>query len=409
MVVDALGPLPTTENGNKYILVFGDYFTRWIEAFPVPDLKTSTFTGTLIDEVLCRFGVPNRLLSDRGSNFISELAETMYTTLGIHKLTSAPYHPQSQGLVEHSNHTIIQMLKIFVNDHHTDWDTYLPRLLFAYRTSYQETLGDSPYFCLFGRDPTLPLDLAFLNSGPSWKSDDLPKYKRRLASSWRLTRSLVEKQLVAGQNKSARARTDRKPIEFEEQSLVWLYKYFSKSTDPSDPRTRKLATHWLSPCRVHRRLGPNTHQIEVPTHPDKLVTVNVDRLKPFRGYYSRPYNDDVPQGDDEQEDLTLDCLPNSSFVDLVSFPDDDVAYTNSGSPIYRIVDKMREPGTRETDYLVEHVDRSKYWTPLSKLSEYRSYIDDYESQLRMDRGLPPLRRSPRFQDLAIEPKNDTLF
>ncbi|KAH9109248.1 hypothetical protein AeMF1_015659, partial [Aphanomyces euteiches] len=351
MVVDALGPLPTTENGNKYILVFGDYFTRWIEAFPVPDLKTSTFSRTLIDEVLCRFGVPNRLLSDCGSNFISELAETMYTTLGIHKLTSAPYHPQSQGLVERFNHTIIQMLKIFVNDHHTDWDIYLPRILFAYRTSYQETLGDSPYFCLFGRDPTLPLDLAFLNSGPSWKSDDLPQYKRRQASSWRLTRSLVEKQLVAGQNKSARARTDRKPIDFEEQSSVWLYKYFSKSNDPSDPRTRKLATHWHGPYRVHRRLGPNTYQIEVPTHPDKLATVSVDRLKPFRGYYSRPYNDDVPQGDDEQDELTLDCLPNSSFVDLVSFPDDDVAYTNSRSPIYRIVDKKREPGTRETDYL----------------------------------------------------------
>ncbi|KAH9085199.1 hypothetical protein LEN26_020572, partial [Aphanomyces euteiches] len=335
MVVDALGPLPTTENGNKYILVFGDYFIRWIEAFPVPDLRTSTFSRTLIDEVLCRFGVPNRLLSDRGSNFISELAETMYTTLGIHKLTSAPYHPQSQGLVERFNHTIIQMLKIFVNDHHTDSDIYLPRLLLAYRTSYQETLGDSPYFCLFGRGPTLPLDLAFLNSGPSWKSDDLPQYKRRQASSWRLTRSLVEKQLVAGQNKSARARTDRKPIEFEEQSSVWLYKYFFKS-------------NWHGPYRVHRRLGPNTYQIEVPTHPDKLVTVNVDRLKPFRGYYSRPYNDDAPQGDDEQDDLTLDCLPNSSFVD---------------------------------------------WTPLSKLSEYRSYVDDYESQLRMDRGLPPLRRS----------------
>ncbi|CAK4755647.1 unnamed protein product, partial [Aphanomyces euteiches] len=203
--------------------------------------------------------------------------------------------------------------------------------------------------------------------------------------------------------------TDHKPIEFEEQSSVWLYKYFSKSTDPSDPRIRKLATHWHGPYRVHRRLGPNTYQIEVPTHPDKLVTVNVDRLKPFRGYYSRPYNDDVPQGDDEQDDLTLDCLPNSSFVDLVSFPDDDVAYTNSGSPIYRIVDKRREPGSRETDYLVEHVDGSKYWNPLSKLSEYRSYVDDYESQLRMDRGLPPLRRSPRFRDLDIEPKNDTQF
>ncbi|KAF0712282.1 hypothetical protein AaE_012068, partial [Aphanomyces astaci] len=53
------------------------------------------------------------------------------------------------------------------------------RLLFAYRTSHHETLGDSPYFCLFERDPTLPLDLAFMNAEPSWKSDDLPQYKRR--------------------------------------------------------------------------------------------------------------------------------------------------------------------------------------------------------------------------------------
>ncbi|KAH9103881.1 hypothetical protein AeMF1_019899, partial [Aphanomyces euteiches] len=144
LVVDALGPLPTTNRGNKYILVFADYFTRWVEAFPVADLKTSTFSRVLIDEVLCRFGIPDKLLSDRGSNFVSELATTMYTTLGIHKLASAPYHPQGQGLVERFNHTIVQMMKIYVNDHHTDWDTYLPRLLFAYRTAHHETLGDSP-------------------------------------------------------------------------------------------------------------------------------------------------------------------------------------------------------------------------------------------------------------------------
>ncbi|KAH9118602.1 hypothetical protein LEN26_012010 [Aphanomyces euteiches] len=100
-----------------------DYFTRWVEAFPVPDLKTSTFARVFIDEVLCRFGIPDKLMTDRGSNFVSELATTMYTTLGIHKLASAPYHPQGQGLGERFNHTIVQMLKIFVNDHQTDWDT----------------------------------------------------------------------------------------------------------------------------------------------------------------------------------------------------------------------------------------------------------------------------------------------
>ncbi|KAF0730073.1 hypothetical protein AaE_009327, partial [Aphanomyces astaci] len=270
VVVDALGPLPTSDNGNKYILVFADYFTRWVEAIPVPDLKTSTFSRVFIDEVLCRFGVPDRLLSDRGSNFVSELATTMYATLGINKLASAAYHPQGQGLVERFNHTIIQMLKIYVNDHQTDWDTYLPRLLFAYRTSHHDTLGDSPYFCLFGRDPTLPLDLAFMNAEPSWKSDDLPQYKRRLAASWKATRSLVEQQLINGQNKSARTKANQKPIEFGEQTAVWVYKYFAKSTRPDDHRTTKLATHWHTSFRVERKMGPNTYKIDIPSHPDKM-------------------------------------------------------------------------------------------------------------------------------------------
>ncbi|KAF0706282.1 hypothetical protein AaE_014191 [Aphanomyces astaci] len=284
---NALGPLPTSDNGNKYILVFADYFTRWVEAIPVPDLKTSTFSRVFIDEVLCRFGVPGRLLYDCGSNFVSELATTMYTTLGINKLASAAYHPQGQGLVERFNHTIIQMLKIYVNDHQTDCDTYLPRLLFAHRTSHHETLGDSPYFCLFGRDLTLPLDLAFMNAEPSWKSDDLPQYKRRLAASWK--------------RHETSTKANQKPIEFGEQTAVWVYKYFAKSTRQDDHRTTKLATHWHGPFRVERKLGPNTYKIDIPSHPDKMVTVNVDRLKPFRGYYSQPFDDEIPEADEASD------------------------------------------------------------------------------------------------------------
>ncbi|KAH9138037.1 hypothetical protein AeRB84_017519 [Aphanomyces euteiches] len=235
----------------------------------------------------------------------------MYTALGIHKLASAPYHPQGQGLVERFNHTIVQMMKIYVNDHHTDWDTYLPRLLFAYRTAHHETLGDSPYFCLFGRDPTLPLDLAFLNADPAWKSDDLPQYKRRLASSWKEMRRLVENQMISGQNKSAAAKSDQKPISFDDQSAVWVYKYFSKSNDPDDKRTPKLATHWHGPYRIDRKMGPNTYKIGIPTHPDKIVTVNVDRLKPFKGYYSRPFNEEVPAV------KIINSAPNTSSWTLV--------------------------------------------------------------------------------------------
>lgn len=145
LVVDAVGPLKTTERGNKYILVFVDYFTRWAEAFAVSSLDTMTFVDCMINGVVSRHGIPERLLSDRGTNFVSALAKSFYETLGIKKSSGAAYHPQTQGLVERFNRTLISTLRMYVDELQSDWDVYLQRVLFAYRTSFHEALGDSPF------------------------------------------------------------------------------------------------------------------------------------------------------------------------------------------------------------------------------------------------------------------------
>ncbi|OWY98690.1 Retrotransposon Polyprotein [Phytophthora megakarya] len=82
LVVDAIGPLVTTPRGNKYILAFVDYFTRWVEAYAVKSLETITFVDTIIEGVISRHDVPERLLSDRGFNFMSNLAKSLYETRG---------------------------------------------------------------------------------------------------------------------------------------------------------------------------------------------------------------------------------------------------------------------------------------------------------------------------------------
>ncbi|KAH9152148.1 hypothetical protein LEN26_003745 [Aphanomyces euteiches] len=156
-------------------------------------------------------------------------------------------------------------------------------------------------------------------------------------------------------------------------------------------------------------MGPNTYKIAIPTHPDKVVTVNVDRLKPFRGYYSRPYNEETPEDESPLEELTLDCLPRSSFIDRVDFGDGDVAYTLVDSPIHKIVDKRRLPNSREPDYLVQHVDCYQYWMKASKLADYRTYIDVFENEQRIEKGLPPLQRSRRFSEMDVEPQPSTLY
>ena len=97
-----------------------DYFTRWVEDFAVETLDSITFVNAMIDGVICRHGVPERLLSDRGTNFTSELARSLYQTLGKGKLFGAAYHPQTQVLVKRFNGTLLNLLRMYVHESQED-------------------------------------------------------------------------------------------------------------------------------------------------------------------------------------------------------------------------------------------------------------------------------------------------
>ena len=89
--------------------------------------------------------------------------------------------------MERFNGTLLNMLRMYVHDSQEDWDLYLPGVLFAYRTAYHESLGDSPFFSLYGRDPVLPIDLAVLNTTKDWKSNKVASYRRELYQCGRET------------------------------------------------------------------------------------------------------------------------------------------------------------------------------------------------------------------------------
>ena len=120
IAADILGPLPTTRTGNKYILVVSNYFTRWTEAYGV---------NTHVDEWICRFGAPETIHTDQGRNFEAVLFSEMCQLLGIHKTRTTPYHPQSDGLVERLNHTLLTMLSIRTHEDQERWDEYLPECM----------------------------------------------------------------------------------------------------------------------------------------------------------------------------------------------------------------------------------------------------------------------------------------
>ncbi|KRY30832.1 Gag-Pol polyprotein, partial [Trichinella britovi] len=136
-----------------------DYFSKWPEAFPLPNAEASTVATALVNGVFCRYGAPETLHSDQGRNFESELVKEVCQLFGVTKTRATAYHPQSDGLVERMNRTLLDMLAKASIDHPEDWDVYLDRTLLAYRTSVHCTTGATPSRVLFGRELRLPVDL----------------------------------------------------------------------------------------------------------------------------------------------------------------------------------------------------------------------------------------------------------
>lgn len=130
---------PMSFDGNRYAVVFMDYLTKWPEVFAVPDQSPLTIAQLLMDHVITRHGVPAELLSDRGKAFLSDLMQEIYKLMGIHKVSTTAYHPQTDGLVERFNRTLTDMLAKTVEKSGWDWDQHLPRVLMAYCVSPQES------------------------------------------------------------------------------------------------------------------------------------------------------------------------------------------------------------------------------------------------------------------------------
>ena len=150
VAVDIVGPLPRSTNGNLYLLVAEDYFTKWLEVWAIPNQEAKIIAEKLLNEMFFRFSLPDKLHSDQGRQFESKIIEELCKLLQINKSRTIPYHPQGDGLVKRANRTVLNMLATIMKDHH-DWKSYVRATCMAYNTSIHSTTGYSPFFLMFGR------------------------------------------------------------------------------------------------------------------------------------------------------------------------------------------------------------------------------------------------------------------
>ena len=148
--------------GNmENVLIVTDHFTRYAQAYPS---KTQTALATaklLWNNFIIHYGFPNKIISDQGRNFESELLANLCEVAGVQKLRTTPYHPQTNGQCERFNSTLLNMLGTLTLEQKKDWKTYVPAMVHAYNCTRNTATGYSPYYLLFGREPRLPIDVEF--------------------------------------------------------------------------------------------------------------------------------------------------------------------------------------------------------------------------------------------------------
>ena len=272
--VDVL-QLPLTEAGNCYVVVFQDYLTKWVEAFATPNQTAETIAHLLVNEIFCRHGAPEHLLSDRGANFLSEHMQDVCKLLSIKKINTSGYHPQTDGLVEKFNSTLINMISKVAQSFGRDWDRHLPYLLFAYRASVHESTKESPFHLLYGRDPWLPSETT-LNQPSSPYVVDSSDYRVELTSSlssaWLLAR---EKIKIAQASRKKQHDKRAKEHQFRVGDRVMIH-----MPSAVTGKAWKLARPFHGPYRV-LSVTPTNVEARLVDHPDAdPIFVAVSRVRP---------------------------------------------------------------------------------------------------------------------------------
>ena len=237
--------LPVTKRGNRYAIVFQDMFSKWPMVYPAPDQKSLRLVKLLVEEIVPVFGVPEALLSDRGTNLLSHLMLDVCRLLGVKKLNTTAYHPQCDGMVERFNRTLKSMIRKHVAVLGAQWDQYLSGLLWAYRNTPHDSTGEKPSFLLFGMDCRSPTEAVLLPPS-TFEAMDVGDYREELIRSLSSARKIAQTVLQQAQQQY-KGSYDRHAHPIRYQLGDWIMLKFPHE---ETGRSRKISRPWHGPYRV---------------------------------------------------------------------------------------------------------------------------------------------------------------
>ena len=284
VVIDMVGPLVTSARKHRWVLTMVHYATRYPEAVPLTSIETTDVVEALVN-IFSRVGIHRQIISDRGSQFTSGLMKEVARLLSIKQLTTTTYHGMCNGLVEKFNGTLKNMLKRMAHERPTNWDRYIPALLFVYREIPQESLKFSPFELLYGRTVRGPMSI--LRELWADKVDDdetkttyhcVMELRERLEETRRLAHEELRTAKVTQRdyyNKMAKPKV----LKVGDKVLILL---------PTD--NNKLLLQWKGPHDIVATVGVNDYRLQIG-----------EGVKTFYANMLRKYIARGEQGADQKE------------------------------------------------------------------------------------------------------------
>lgn len=264
--IDVVGPLIRTYNGNVYILTIQCDLTKFSVAVPMENREANTVASHFVTSFVCTHGIPQQLISDQGTEFLSRVFKETCKLIGIKHSNTSPYHPQANGALERSHRTLGEYLRHYVDSNRQDWDTYIPYAMFVYNSSEHRSTGKQPYELLYGKVLVVPTTL-IKPPEPRYNYDD---YQEELLQKLRQAHQTARERLIQVKQKT-KTYYDRttNPINIHIGDKVLLQ-------DRS--RKDKLCAKWTGP---HEVLEINSNENVTIQKGRRKVKVHINLLKLF--------------------------------------------------------------------------------------------------------------------------------
>lgn len=312
MAMDIMGPLPATLHGNTVILVIADHFSRFMITIALPNQRAETIAQALLDHLIGKYGPPNRLLSDNGSNFRSTLLVDVCELLNVKKVWTTPYHPQGDGVVERFNQTLQNMISHYVSANQIDWDQYIGLVTFAYNSTVSPVTKFSPHELFLREKPPMITDyLKKMDTTPASRFGELAREALSVAYQ-----SIIRNQDQQAKEIQAEIKSDetQQTTKFFRGDLVFVRNHATPSGLSS-----KLAKKWLGPYVILKKINDRAFVVQSRVLGDKyrVKRVSVHHLllhkRETRSTASTiPQTDNGTSAPDTQGDIGLSTTSQSN-------------------------------------------------------------------------------------------------